>query len=107
MSGLEAVVTDHSEPGYANVYHGNPTLEPVVAGTMHPVGETNRSRSPSGFQACKARRVVGHLIGQQHLLSAARLHVAGGSVIHTAEDCDGRKQRTIPAVPESVRSRWL
>ena len=83
MPGLDRIVTDISERGYADVANRHPALELVMAGAMEQVTDADRSHGCRRLQTCEASRVVHHVVGQENLLSTAGLKVASGRIVHT------------------------
>jgi len=85
MLRLQSIVASGAEPGNADVSDGNPALQFVMTGAMHPIGKPDGCGAGRGFYTGEACRVVDHIIWQQYLLTTAGLHVAGGCVIETTE----------------------
>ena len=79
----------------------------MVTRTVHPVGEADRRRGPSRFQAGESGGIVDHIVGNQNLLPPAGLEIASGGVVETAKDADAGEEQDVRAVPEGVWCwRW-
>lgn len=84
MRGLQAIVTDGTGGGQADVHCGGPTLEAMVMVMMEEVGRSHRYTGRAGLDGGEARMVVDGFVGQENFLAAAAAHIQGGKIIEGA-----------------------
>src|SRR5689334_5891612 len=105
MGSLEAIVAHGAGGRKPNVDERCPSLELVVSVTVKEIGSADGDTGRCGFDRCKSRVIVHHVVGEKNLLPATAAHVQRRKIVQRARCSNTREEPAILFVPEAMLLR--
>jgi len=102
MCGLEAVVAHGPRGREPNVNGRRPSFQLVMSITVKQIGSTDGDTCCGGFDGCKGRVIIHHIVSKENLLPSAAAHIQSGKVIQRASSSNASEKSIILFVPEAM-----